>query len=160
MLKSVSRKFIVNVSRVLFAGYIILLAYFLFFSEDYGRNISSQDYRYNLVLFKEMKRFIEYRNIIGMEKFVVNIFGNIFAFAPFGFVLPIISKENRKLFHITLLSFELSLTVELLQLIFRVGIFDVDDLFMNTLGGFIGGICFMICHKIYKTWFEHKIRIK
>ncbi|MDF2800472.1 MAG: putative rane protein [Anaerocolumna sp.] len=155
-MKSVSRKIIKTVSRVLFAGYIILLAYFLFFSEHYGRTISSEEYRYNLVLFKEVKRFIEYRKIIGMENFIVNIFGNIFAFAPFGFVLPIISPGNRKILNITLLSLELSLTVELLQLIFRVGIFDVDDLFMNTLGGFIGGICFVICHKIYNSIIKNK----
>lgn len=118
--------------------------------------MNTEEYRYNLVLFKEVKRFIEYRKIIGVESFIVNIFGNIFAFAPFGFVLPIISADNRKLLNITLLSLELSLTVELLQLIFRVGIFDVDDLFMNTLGGFIGGVCFIICHKIYISMIKHK----
>lgn len=150
-MKSVSSKLIMCVSRVLFAVYILLLAYFLFFSEHYGRNLYTDEYKYNLVLFKEVKRFIEYRNILGMESFVVNIFGNIFAFTPFGFVLPIISRENRKLLNITLLSLEFSLTVELLQLIFKVGIFDVDDLLMNTLGGFIGGVCFIICHKIYKS---------
>lgn len=136
---------------MLFVLYIILLAYFLFFSERYGRTITSDEYRYNLVLFKEVKRFILYRKEIGLESFIVNIFGNILAFAPFGFVLPIISENNRKLFNITLLSLEFSLTVELIQLIFKVGIFDVDDLFMNTLGGMMGGICFIICHKLVKS---------
>mgnify|MGYP002239286720 CR=1 FL=1 len=32
-----------------------------------------------------------------------------------------------------LYSFELSLLVELLQLVFKVGSFDVDDLFLNTI---------------------------
>lgn len=155
-MKSVSRKFIKSVSRVLFAVYIILLAYFLFFSERYGRTPNTEEYRYNLVLFKEVKRFIEYRKIIGMQNFIINIFGNIFAFAPFGFVLPIISRDDRKILNITLLSFEFSLTIELLQLIFRVGIFDVDDLLMNTLGGLIGGICFIICHKIFNSITKHK----
>ena len=142
--KNISNKFIMSVSRLLFVLYLILLVYFLFFSEHYGRNIVSDQYRYNLTPFKEVKRYIEYRNQIGSEGFIVNIFGNILAFAPFGLVLPIISPENRKLLNIVLLSFEFSLTVELLQLIFKVGIFDVDDLIMNTLGGLIGGICFLI----------------
>lgn len=150
-MKNVSNKLIMSVSRLLFALYLILLAYFLFFSEHYGRTISTGEYRYNLTLFKEVRRFIEYRNIIGPEGFIVNIFGNILAFTPFGFVLPIISPDNRKLLNITLLSFEFSLTIELLQLIFKVGIFDVDDLFMNTLGGFIGGLCFLFARKMLRS---------
>ena len=39
-----------------------------------------------------------------------------------------------------LYSFELSLLVELLQLVFKVGSFDVDDLLLNTIGGLLGYI--------------------
>jgi glycopeptide antibiotics resistance protein len=150
--KNLSNKLIMSVSRLLFVLYLILLAYFLFFSEHYGRTISSGEYRYNLTLFKEVKRFIEYRDVIGPEAFIVNIFGNVLAFAPFGFVLPIISPDNRKLLNITLLSLEFSLTIELLQLIFKVGIFDVDDLLMNTIGGFIGGLCFFLARKMLRSF--------
>lgn len=142
---------IVAISRVLFILYIILLAYFLFFSERYGRTIVSNEYRYNLTVLKEVRRFITYRELIGFESFVVNIFGNIFAFAPFGFVLPIISDKNRKFWNIALLSLEFSLTIELIQLLFKVGIFDVDDIIMNTIGGMIGYLCFFIGHKVYKS---------
>lgn len=150
-LKSFSKTVIMSVCRVLFILYIILLAYFLFFSEHYGRTTTSDEYKYNLVLFRELKRFILYRKEVGIESFIVNIFGNILAFAPFGFVLPIISKSNRRLINITLLSLEFSLTIELIQLIFKVGIFDVDDLLLNTIGGTLGGICFLICYKIMKS---------
>jgi glycopeptide antibiotics resistance protein len=148
-LKSIHRKIILTVTRVLFVLYIILLAYFCFFSERYGRTSSSDEYRYNLILFKELKRFITYRKELGIESFVVNIIGNVLAFAPFGFALPIISPQNRKFFHIAFLSFEFSLTIELIQFILKVGIFDVDDLFLNTVGGMIGGICFFICNGIF-----------
>jgi glycopeptide antibiotics resistance protein len=127
---------------MLFILYIIFLAYFLFFSERYGRTTSTEEYRYNLTLFKEVKRFIMYRKVIGLESFLVNIIGNVFAFAPFGFVLPIISRDNRKFLNVTFLSFEFSLTIELIQLLFKVGIFDVDDILMNTVGGLIGYLCF------------------
>ncbi|MDF2611212.1 MAG: VanZ family protein [Lachnospiraceae bacterium] len=140
---------IIAFCRMLFIIYIILLAYFLFFSERYGRTISMEEYRYNLTLFKEVKRFIMYREVIGLESFLVNIIGNVFAFAPFGFVLPIISPQNRKFLNVILLSFEFSLTIELIQLLFKVGIFDVDDILMNTVGGFIGYLCFSLCKYIY-----------
>ncbi len=150
-MKSIRRTVVMSVCRVLFVLYIILLAYFLFFSERYGRTISSDEYKYNLTLFKEVKRFIYYREILGYESFIVNIFGNVLAFAPFGFGLPIISAGNRKLLNIVLLSLEFSLTIELIQLIFKVGIFDVDDIFLNTIGGILGGICFILCYKIIKS---------
>lgn len=142
------RKVIVAVNKLLFLIYIIFLAYFLFFSERYGRTTDVEEYRYNLVLFKEVRRFITYREVIGIQSFLINIVGNILAFAPFGFVLPIINRENRKFLNISLLSFEFSLTVELIQLFFKVGIFDVDDILLNTIGGIFGYICFVIFHKI------------
>lgn len=138
------------VSWVLFCIYIAGLAYFLFFSERFGRNTSTDTYRYNLVLFQEINRFITYREMIGMESFVINIIGNILAFSPFGFILPIISPRNRKFLHVLILSFELSLLIEVLQLVYRVGCFDVDDLFMNTLGGVIGYIVFAISYGYMK----------
>lgn len=146
---------IVRLSRVLFILYIIMLSYFLFFSERYGRTIISNEYRYNLIVFKEVRRFITYREVVGFESFAVNIFGNIFAFAPFGFMLPIINDKNRKFWIVALLSLEFSLAVELIQLVFKVGIFDVDDIIMNTIGGMLGYLCFFICHKIYKSYSNH-----
>lgn len=151
-MKPIHQRIIITVTRILFVIYIILLAYFLFFSEHYGRTETLGNYRYNLVLFKEVRRFIIYRKELGMESFLVNILGNILAFAPFGFALPIISVHNRKLINIVLLSMEFSLTVELLQLMLKVGIFDVDDIFLNTLGGLFGGLCFVIGHRIWKSF--------
>lgn len=137
------------------------MVYFLFFSEHYGRSLD-REYRYNLVLFKEIKRFIRYRRELGLESFVVNIFGNIFAFTPFGFVLPIISPNNRKFLNIFLLSLEMTLTIELFQLLLKVGTFDVDDIFLNTLGAVLGYITFFFCNKIrLKSWNgEHDRKIQ
>jgi glycopeptide antibiotics resistance protein len=129
---------------LLFYVYIILLFYFLFFSERYGRDFQLHEYRYNLVFFKEIKRFIRYRQQLGFESFVVNILGNIIAFAPFGFLLPLLNIKFRKFFYVTFLSLMFSLVIETIQLIFKVGIFDVDDIMMNTIGGVIGYLTFAI----------------
>jgi len=133
----------------LFYLYIGLMAYFLFFSERYGREIDSGEYRYNLEFLKEIKRFITYRKVVGFESFVINIVGNLVAFAPFGFMLPLLSKKYRKFFYITFLSLELSFFVELAQLLFKVGIFDVDDIFLNTIGGILGFLFYRICSFIF-----------
>ncbi|ROR31495.1 glycopeptide antibiotics resistance protein [Mobilisporobacter senegalensis] len=148
-----SRKTVNHIAWLLFVIYIMLLSYFLFFSEKYGRMENNSEYRYNLHLFQEIKRFIIYRKEVGFESFMVNILGNVLAFTPFGFVLPIISPSNRKFFNILILSFELTLGVELMQLLLKVGIFDVDDLLMNTVGGVLGYILFIIARSIYyKVW--------
>ena len=77
-LKEKNKRLIIKVGWLVFYIYILLLAYFLFFSEHYGRDLVTQ--QYNLQLFKEIKRFIRYRDQIGIEGFVVNIFGNVLAF--------------------------------------------------------------------------------
>ncbi len=139
-------------SQILFTIYLVILIYFLFFSEHYGRTIVSTEYKYNLQPFKEIHRFIKYRREIGFEGVVVNLLGNVLAFAPFGMVMPIISPRNRKFINILLLSFQLSLTIEIVQFFLRVGTFDVDDLLLNTVGGILGYIGFIIMNKIWLAY--------
>lgn len=144
------KKRYIHVGWILFYLYIMLLAYFLFFSEEFGRNIKSEEYRYNLEFFKEIKRYINYRQQVGFTNFIINIFGNVIAFFPFGFMLPLLSSKYRKFLNITFLSLIFSLSIELVQLALKVGIFDVDDVLMNTAGGMLGGLAFFICYGIFR----------
>ncbi len=139
--------------EVCFIIYIILLFYFLFFSDKFGRTTSRQDYSYNIIPFHEITRFIKYREIIGVESFMVNIAGNIFAFCPFGFLLPVLNNKKRGILYVTLVSFEFSLFIELIQLITRVGSYDIDDIILNTIGGILGYIIYRICYFIWKRRF-------
>lgn len=123
---------------VFFIAYLGLLVYFLFFAESFGRSPENRDYAYNLELFKEIKRFYTYREQVGMKAFLLNVVGNVAAFMPCGFFLPIVSRRGRKWYNAILLCFALSLSVETAQLVWKVGSFDVDDLFLNTLGGALG----------------------
>ncbi len=139
--------------EVCFIIYIILLFYFLFFSDKFGRTTSRQEYTYNIIPFQEIRRFIKYREIIGFESFMVNIAGNILAFCPFGFFLPILNDKKRGMLYVTLVSFEFSLLIELVQLITRVGSYDIDDIILNTIGGILGYIIYCICYFIWKRRF-------
>ena len=124
---------------VLFVLYLVLLTYFLFFAEEMGRSPDARaEYSYNLTLFKEIRRFLLYRNILGWRAVFLNIFGNVLAFMPFGFFLPVIWVRTRHWYITVLLSFAMSLLVETMQLVGKVGSFDVDDLLLNTIGGFAG----------------------
>lgn len=133
--------------------YTIVLAYFLFFSEDYGRTAGGREYSYNLVLFKEVKRFITYREKLGTFVVLSNLLGNVIGFIPFGLILPIINKKRRRFIIIALISFQISLAIEIAQLFLKVGSFDVDDLFLNTMGGIIGYVIFFIANKIRRKYY-------
>lgn len=135
---------------VLFVLYFAVLFYFLFFSEKLGRTYSEREYHYNLVPFKEITRFLTYRDSLGMKAVMLNIVGNVAAFVPFGIFLPIFSVRCKKLWRTVLYSFELSFLVEVLQLVFRVGSFDVDDLFLNTLGGLTGFVLYCLGAYIFR----------
>lgn len=133
-----------HVTWVFFILYMVLLIYFLFFAEITGRTFSDREYHYNLVPLREIKRFLIYRESLGWFAVTANLFGNVVGFVPLGTILPMLMRKNRKFYSIVLLSFEFSLLVETVQLISKVGSFDVDDLILNTLGGAIGYLIFWL----------------
>lgn len=80
----------------------------------------------------------------------VESLANIAAFIPFGFSLSEFQASakrfsaGRRLGIATLAGFGLSLCIECLQLLLRVGFFELTDLVMNTLGAFVGaGVTFL-----------------
>ena len=139
---------------LLFGLYLILMVYFLFFAESMGRTSMGQEYHYNLMPLKEIRRYITYYDVIRPFTVFLNLAGNILAFVPFGLFFPLLSRKNRGFFKVTLISFEVSLLVELIQLVTRVGSCDVDDMILNTLGGMLGYFCF----KILFLW--HRMELK
>jgi len=142
---------------VLFIAYLALLVYFMFFAESFGRDPVQRDYAYNLELFKEIRRFYHYRNQLGLKAFLMNVVGNVIAFMPCGFFLPIVSRRGRKWYNAVLLVFGLSLCIEVTQLVFKVGSFDVDDLLLNTSGGVLG---YLINRVIQRIRIRRKQRAK
>ncbi len=137
--------------KILFVLYIIFIIYFLIFSDWYGRTGEMQEYHYNLVLFKEIKRFWNYRDQVGQFAMFTNLFGNVIIFMPFGFFMPMASRY-RSCFSAVFYSFGLSLCVETFQLLTKVGSFDVDDLLLNTIGGLAGYVIFAVCAVIRRRY--------
>lgn len=150
-MKGKNRKQLRFLGKVMFVCYIGFLIYFLIFSDWYGRTGGAKEYRYNLVLFQEIKRFWTYREQLGYFATFTNLFGNVLIFVPYGFFLPMASRY-RSFFGTLFYSFGLSLCVEVFQLVTKVGSFDVDDLLLNTIGGVLGYISFVICNAIRRRY--------
>ena len=157
-MKNGTKRKIRRLGFALFVLYVLLLIYFLFFSEEYGRVAEAeQAYRYNLVPFVEIRRFWIYREQVGTLAFLTNIFGNVIGFIPFGFILPVIGRRWRSGVLIILSGFGLSLCVETIQLITKVGCFDVDDMILNTAGAAVGYVLFAVCNYLRRKHYGETI---
>lgn len=82
-----------------------------------------------------------------------NLVGNIAVFIPFGMFLVLLSKNKGMSFiGVLALSLSLSLFLECFQLVTSLGIFDVDDLILNTSGGVLGYCAFKLYEKFYSRF--------
>ena len=87
--------------------------------------------------------FIDVLNSRG--DFVRQVGLNVIMTIPFGFLMPLVKKENARLLKVVFYTFLLSLGIELLQpLINGTRSSDITDLITNVLGGIIGYIIFLI----------------
>lgn len=159
-LKKEHRRVIIRFSWILFIIYIVAMAYFLFFSEYLNRGGMRGGFRYNLTLLQEVKRSFWCLRAGDYYYFVLNFIMNIISFVPFGFFLPLISRNRRgrKFWYVMLSIFGVTVAIEVIQLVLKVGTFDVDDILLNTIGGFIGYLFFKITQFIW--WMIRKVCAK
>lgn len=132
-----------------FLLYSLILFYVVTFQDvNYGTN--------NFIPFKEILRYE-----FGSSFFVHNVLGNILLFIPFGFFVSYIIR-NKKPFYIIIITFITSIVIEFTQLL--IGrTFDVDDVFLNIIGGFLGYLIYLIMNLVYdklpeilkKTWVKN-----
>ena len=133
----------INIAQ--FIGSLILSAYTiaLFYYTVFGR-YSHEEYTQQIHIYVSYKYLFEHFGPQSLRQVVLNIVMLI----PFGFLMPIVIKAKRK-YLITLLSaFALILFIESLQLIMQCGTFEVDDIFNNLLGTFIGMLLYFLLNKL------------
>jgi glycopeptide antibiotics resistance protein len=142
---------------LMFVFYSICLLNLLFFKD---RNVLfpvavmhglSIDYWINLVPFETIMKYLNGGGNYGRYAPLINIFGNLAAFAPMGFFLPVLFKKCRKFAFYFITIMIMILAVESIQLFFRIGFFDVDDIILNSAGAFF--IWFVFKHKYLQRLF-------
>lgn len=122
--------------------YTIVLLYMMFYAS--GREPSEIAY-FQHKPFITIQNFFENNNIDNQD-FIINIFGNIFLFSPFGWLGLCIKKFNRFL-PITIFFLVAISLIESLQYFSGRGVADIDDVFLNTFGMLLGFVLFK-----YATW--------
>lgn len=92
---------------------------------------------YRSVNLKPFKSIQMYAHFYSKWTALMNIGGNIVLFIPLGIYMQIFNP-GRKIFNGVMMVFGISLLVEIVQYVFGLGITDIDDLILNTLGGLMG----------------------
>lgn len=105
----------------------------------------TMSYRSNLILLHTIKDSLEHPTTHNL----INLFGNVAIFIPFGFLAGTMLKQLSFVV-VMLLSFSFSLLLECAQIVFSMGTFDVDDLLLNTSGAFIGYLLWKLCKVLIK----------
>lgn len=142
---------------VIFIIYMAVLFFLVFIA---GRRHLDY-YRYNLVPFTEIRRYMNElfcRRLIRIS--LENLFGNVIAFMPFGFFIPALLQKKKKFFNIVTtgaVTCLFSMTIETAQLLCRVGSCDVDDVILNTFGGILGFLVYWWMRKLF-IFLIHKKR--
>lgn len=140
-------RFVVFAKTVFTLCYFIVLFYLVFFV----KRRRHQHARYlHIVPIKntviELTK-VNYALPRDIYMFYSNLIGNIVLFVPFS-IITISVFGIYKIRHVLLLSFALSFAIEALQYIFRVGVADIDDILLNTLGAATGILLYNYFKKI------------
>lgn len=117
---------------ILFIYYAVFLFNLVLFARY--NNLNS----YNLVPFYSIMEILKNGSIYTI---IINILGNIFVFMPLEYFIIELFKV-KKLAVNFILSFIIILVIELWQFIFKVGVFDIDDLILGIMG-------MMIFYRVY-----------
>lgn len=146
--------------KVLFAGYLFLLIRLTLFRTTvtlfqvtyYAQNGYITSFRTALAQARFIPFYSVYYYLISRQEpldvGLINIFGNILLFVPFGFFLPLVSSGMQRFKKVLLVTLFTSLGLELTQLVLAIGMFDIDDTLLNTIGGALGYACFSLLQKL------------
>lgn len=85
--------------------------------------------------------------------YVIYLVGNILVFIPIGFFSGLLATRKIKFGYVTLISFLSSVFIETVQ-VFLARMVDIDDVILNTLGGVIGYVIFLLLRKIVPGFVE------
>lgn len=138
-----------SVLRLLLPAYLLLNLYFTLLMREPGEDypiILTPLHSYFSILGWDIQELSALRQILQgawnepaaltLEP-LIGIVQNLILFMPFGFLLYAITDQPRTA-RILLFGFLLSLSIELCQLFFRLGWFEVDDILHNVLGTYLG----------------------
>lgn len=104
-------------------------------------NREQGNWNYNFDFFKTIKQQFSHIHSIWA---IINLLGNVIAFIPLGYFIKVIYCSKKKLLYFLFLCITSIIAIEIFQFLTLVGSFDVDDIFLNTIGCLIGYLLYNI----------------
>ncbi|MET3035481.1 VanZ family protein [Chryseobacterium sp. NRRL B-14859] len=132
-----------KIYKIIIVPYTLFLLYLMFLG------MGRFQYKDNLISVEPVFSTIDFiQNSISWKNIIMIVLGNIVMFIPFGFLGWIVPKlRNLKSLLFTFISS--IVIVEALQYFTRMGIFEVDDIILNTFGVYLG---WLLCSYIEKRF--------
>jgi len=134
--------------------YLVILAQMLLFGESrmIAREIFNENRQQfiNVVPLNSIKKYINNYEYFRFQDWMNNIVGNILIFVPVGIAVTAIFRSTRNFFIGLAMGILMSGTIELIQLKYNLGVFDVDDIMLNVFGYIIGFLVFAIAYIPFK----------
>jgi glycopeptide antibiotics resistance protein len=136
--------------KVLFAVYVLLLLWFVVVKpvgltsgmESIRWNRSIGIWNFNLEPFRTISSYLRNQSSsISLR----NLLGNIAAFIPSGFLVPVVFRRHESMIRTLWICLIAILGAEILQFAAMPGYFDVDDILLNMTGCLPG-------YGIYSGW--------
>ena len=122
---------------------------------DFWVTVLGRETQANSVMFLRPFHFIlNLQNCFRWSGLTGNTLGNIVLFIPLGVLLPCVWKWARAWYRTAIVAFTFSLSLEVIQLLTRKGCFDLDDLFLNTLGAIVGYGVIALIKKVFRFKLE------
>ena len=88
-----------------------------------------------------------WETVNGEQQLTTECIENVIMMVPFSAAVMWTFEESigngwKTLWHSGKIAFIFSVSIEMLQLLLRLGTFQLSDIFYNTVGGLIGGVCY------------------
>lgn len=144
--KTESVSFAQSIIRILFLAYCGLMLWLLFGQRLEGSifdiTLDGNGENLNLVPFTTLRLYWRLLkqgvSEALLRQAIINLAGNVVMFVPLGWFLPGIWRVFRGFFRTVIFGISLICLVELIQYVTGLGVCDVDDLILNTVGIMLG----------------------
>ncbi len=134
--------------HVAFSGFLLCILIGIYMGCVAGLTLFNREptgtARMNLDLFWSYRAVLETHS----SKRLVEIICNIAMCVPFGIMIPLLLRWTRNFFVFLLCDVAFTVFIESVQYITTRGLFELDDIFNNALGGIIGYLVFYLCYKL------------
>lgn len=92
-----------------------------------------------------------WETVNGEKQLTTECIENVILMMPFtGMVMWTFDVNEKVVWKSTKLGLIFSVSIEMLQLLLRLGTFQVSDIVYNTLGGMLGGLCYIVIKKVHE----------